>query len=318
METKIPTKRYILLAFVALMVVLLGVVTISSASPPKQGPTNFDAVVADGNLVVNVPTQAGTATPGIYVNQQGLGLPLVVAKAGTPVFSVNSAGDITFSGTPVINGLAYVNAPTSVATSTPALFVNSLGVSNLFEVRDASTPVWAINNGGAVVAGGAGSYAGVQTFNNNAIVNAPTSVATAVPAFSVDSLGVSNLFEVRDAATPVLQVNNGGAIVTTGSLDVGGTLNYGTNNLYVMGYASSGNAIICGSATVTDTATIATGLTTPAFCLAGLTDTPGGDARSANCAVSSTNIVVKVRNSALTPVANATGALINWCAIGAK
>ena len=32
-------------------------------------------------------------------------------------------------------------------------------------------------------------------------VSAPTAVATAVPALVVDSLAVSNLFEVRDAAT---------------------------------------------------------------------------------------------------------------------
>jgi hypothetical protein len=154
--------------------------------------TNFSGVHISGSF--------GTATPALMINQPsgGAGNPFEVRAANTPVFSVNSAGDLTYSGTPVINGASYINAPTAVGTATPALFVNSLGVSNLFEVRDASTPVWAINNGGAVVAGGAGSYAGVQTFNSNVIVNAPTAVATAVPAFSVNSLGVSTLFEVRE------------------------------------------------------------------------------------------------------------------------
>jgi hypothetical protein len=216
------------------------------------------------------------------------------------------------------NASMAVSAPTAQATAVPALSVDSLGVSNLFEVRDAATPVWAINNGGAVVQGGAGSYAGVQTYNSNVIVNAPTAIATAIPAFSVDSLGVSNLFEVRDAATPVLQVNNGGAMVATGSLDVGGTLNYGANNLYVMGYASSGASVVCATQTVTDTLTVATGLTTPLFCWANIAGTVSGDARTAACAVSSTNAVITVRNSALTPVANATGVATYYCAIGTK
>lgn len=41
---------------------------------------------------------------------------------------------------------------------------------------------------------------------------APTAVGTATPAAIIDSLGVSNLFEVRDAATPVFVVADGGLV----------------------------------------------------------------------------------------------------------
>lgn len=44
-------------------------------------------------------------------------------------------------------------------------------------------------------------------------VTAPTAVATATPAFYVNNPGAANVsFEVRDSATPVFQVRNGGAV----------------------------------------------------------------------------------------------------------
>lgn len=63
---------------------------------------------------------------------------------------------------------------------------------------------------------------GIKTFSTPAVIPAltgplaftgPTAVATAVPAMYVDNLGAGNVaFEVRDAATPVFQVLNGGAV----------------------------------------------------------------------------------------------------------
>ena len=53
-------------------------------------------------------------------------------------------------------------------------------------------------------------------------VSAPTVVATATPAAVIDSAGVSNIFEVRDAATPVFAINDGGAVVQTGNLTLTG------------------------------------------------------------------------------------------------
>jgi len=65
--------------------------------------------------------------------------------AGPEVSQQALAGDVSnFSG-------LHVAVPTAVATATPGLMVDSSGVSNIFEVRDAATPVFAINDGGAVV-----------------------------------------------------------------------------------------------------------------------------------------------------------------------
>ena len=61
------------------------------------------------------------------------------------------------------------------------------------------------------VSGQVSSLTGLQ-------VAAPTVIATATPALMVDSLGVSNHFEVRDAATPVFTVGDGGAVTLQGLL----------------------------------------------------------------------------------------------------
>jgi hypothetical protein len=165
-----------------------------------------------GHMQQAMPTAIGTATPGVLINNAGgLSNPIEVRKNATPVFYVDADGNVTYTGMTSAGGLtnaaAGVVAPTAVGTATPAFFADSLGVSNLFEVRDAGTPVVQINNGGN------GTFTGGQTVNNWVIASAPTDIATATPVMVVDSLGVSNILEVRDAATPVFSVNNGGAVV---------------------------------------------------------------------------------------------------------
>jgi len=53
---------------------------------------------------------------------------------------------------------------------------------------------------------------------------APTTMPTATPAAVIDSLGLSNILEVRDAATPVFAIQNGGNIAQTGDIALTGGL----------------------------------------------------------------------------------------------
>ncbi|MGD8499066.1 MAG: hypothetical protein PVJ86_00370 [Phycisphaerales bacterium] len=120
------------------------------------------------------------------------------------------------------SGLVKLAAPTAIGTATPALLIDSSGVSNILEIRDAATPIFTINDGGAVVQVGASTHSGGQTINNWLKVAAPTAIATATPAAVVDSLGVSNILEVRDAATPVIFVDAAGDldVDTVTNLDI--------------------------------------------------------------------------------------------------
>jgi len=130
-------------------------------------------------------------------------------------------------------------------------------------------------------------------------IAAPTYQVTDEPALIVDTAGLGSILEVRDAATPVFVIEDGGDI--TGS---------------VLRYATAGTQIVCSSQTVTDTASAVHGLTTPLYAIASLGEAATGDAQSVTAAISGTTVTLNVYQSALTPTANSAGAVVEWCVIG--
>ena len=87
----------------------------------------------------------------------------------------------------------HIAAPTVFATATPAMMVDNSGLGRSLEVRDAATPVMYVNNGGTWGSTGNSTHSGGQTINNWSAVSAPTAIATATPAFVVNSAGVSQI-----------------------------------------------------------------------------------------------------------------------------
>lgn len=161
------------------------------------------------------PEMVGMTTPN-WTNYTNLGVATSVAVGG----------DLTVTGV-TVNGPGKFVAPTAGATATPALVVDSLAAaSNILEVRDAATPVFTINNGGAFTATGAGTYSSGQTINAWAKVAGPTAVGTATPALVVDTTGVSNIFEARKAATPMVSISGAGNTTIAGTLDVTGAATF--------------------------------------------------------------------------------------------
>lgn len=74
---------------------------------------------------------------------------------------------------------------------------------------------------------------GVSALQGGAVVTGPTAAATATPGLFVNNTGAGNVsFEVQTNATPILQVQNGGAI------------KYG--NVYPVGSSTSGKKTIFG------------------------------------------------------------------------
>lgn len=179
----------------------------AKAQPLTRGVSHFTEIEAD-TLKAAAPTSVGTATPALMVDSDGVSVILEVRDAGTPVFTVADGGGVSWP-----SGALHVSAPTAIATATPAFFVDSDGVSVIFEVRDAATPVFSVDDGGAV-----------SWPSGHLAVTAPTAIATATPAFVVDTTGVSNIFEVRAAATPVWYTTAAGATTGTGALTIGGAL----------------------------------------------------------------------------------------------
>jgi hypothetical protein len=137
------------------------------------------------------------------------------------------------SGGYTANNAGYVNAPTAVATATPAFMVNSAGVSNLFEVRDSATPVFQVRDGGAVAAQSIYSLAPVLVkdadyavlttdtgaiIKNTALVSATFTLPGAVAGLNYcvyNYAGTDVIIEFTDATDVALnEVNSPGDSVT--------------------------------------------------------------------------------------------------------
>lgn len=89
-------------------------------------------------------------------------------------------------------------------TATPVLMVNQDSTGKIFELLDASTPVWSVNDGGSI------TQAGGETNSSNLVVSAPTAVGTATPAVLINNAGVSKQIEIQDGGTVAFDMLNGG------------------------------------------------------------------------------------------------------------
>lgn len=132
--------------------------------------------------------------------------------------------------------------------------------------------------------------------------------------FSQQSLGggVTNLDDLTLADDLIV----GDDSTLTDDVDIGGSVNFGSNDLYPLGYASDGYQVVCNSSTITGTGAIAHGLATPVVVLAAIADDVDGDhARVSSTNVSAT-VTIKLWNTALTPAAATTPAVVDWCVVG--
>jgi hypothetical protein len=268
-----------------------------------EGSTStFNVEGSVGAVRVAAPAAIGTATPAVVIDCAGASNCFEVRDAGTPVFSVADGGGVTSANTLDSGSLnnVVVAQPTAATTATPAVIIDSLAAgANLLEVRDATTPVFTINNGGAWSSIGAGTHSGAQTVNSNIVVSAPTAVATAVPAAVVNSAGVSNLLEVRKASTPVFTVGNGGAV--TG---------------LVFQAAAAGQKCIMGTQVITGAAAVTHGLSTPTAAQFTLAEDVSGDGAMVSYVNSAAVITASIWTSAATPVAASAGHTVSYWICG--
>jgi len=112
--------------------------------------------------------------------------------------------------------------------------------------------------------------------------------------------------------------NSGGTLTLADNVDVTGTLQYGSNNLYPVGYASSGQQLVYGSSSITTTATAAHGLTTVTWAQCTLAEDPGtgaGDAAVCSVTVVANTVTLKVWQDDFSAATEADVA-VNWLVIG--
>lgn len=142
----------------------------------------------------------------------GLFVALLMLMVVTLLAQVSSA-----SNEPIPNAPAQVFAvPTPITTPSS---LDALSTTSDVIVGGNSTIAGTLGVTGALTASGG------QTNSNWFAVAAPTGIATATPAFVVNSAGVSNLFEARKNTTPVASIDGtgvgtfaNGLTVTTGTV----------------------------------------------------------------------------------------------------
>jgi hypothetical protein len=111
-----------------------------------------------------------------------------------------------------------------------------------------------------------------------------------------------------------------GTLEVDGNTTLDGTLQYGADDLYPLGYASSGQQAVYGTASITGTATAVHGLTTVTFCLCTLGEDPtagAGDGAMCTVAVSANVCTLKVWQDDFVTAATETSVDVHWVVIGA-
>lgn len=122
--------------------------------------------------------------------------------------------------------------------------------------------------------------------------------------------GVTNLTNLELAGT----------LDVVGNTDMTGTLVYGADDLYIVGYGTSGREIIWGTESVTGTLAVTTGLTAVTWGLCTIGEDPGAGAADhlAPCtvAVSGNAVTVQVWENNMITESTETGVVVHWLAIG--
>ena len=122
--------------------------------------------------------------------------------------------------------------------------------------------------------------------------------------------GVTNLTNLELAGT----------LDVAGNTDFVGTLNYGSGDLYAVGYASSGQEMIWGTEDVTGTLEVTTGLTAVTWSLCTIGEDPAAGAADhlAPCtvAVSGNAVTVQVWENNMITESTEADVVVHWLAIG--
>lgn len=270
-----------------LALAIAAIVLIAAAVPLSV--TNFTQVHIDQK------PQGGTATPRFFVtNLDGPSDILVAEDNATPVFAVRSGGAVevlvgpfTNSGNQTITGILTVTGASKLGGNISSQ-TGSLTMTDSVLITDTLT-----------------------VSNNIFIDGASDEIQLTVQGWTTQTTNLT-VFEQSDG-TDVFTITNAGA------LDALSTIQFGADDNYALGYATSAQEIACVSTTVTGTAAVAvTGVTTPTFGWVTLVTDPGAGAGDPFLvtfdAPTTTSLIVNVWQDDAT--AGASGAVVHVCAIG--
>lgn len=170
-----------------------------------------------------------------------------------------------------------------------------------------------------IQAGVAETHANDATFTGEVDFSGAT--LTGVSTSTLSSLTVNGNAVVTGTADLQGDVSDSaGTFTVADNADITGTVQYGADDLYPVGYATSGQQLVYGTSSITGTATAAHGLTTVTFCVATLGEDPetgAGDAAHVTVAVAANVCTLNAWQDDWTTAATETDVIVHWLAIGA-
>jgi hypothetical protein len=253
--------------------------------------------------------------------EQGCGK-FVVESGGEIEMQSGSTLDIqsgttsTYGGDLTVTGQLNVSDDVKVGDGTPTTTLNGedMYVEGTFEVDGALNLDGAVDMDSTLdVAGNVSDGAGTFTIADDVMIDgAADAIQLKVQGYTTQT--TSLLVLEQSDGTDKLTVSN------AGNTDIAGTLQYGANDLYALGHASSGQQAIYGTASITGTLAAPHGLTTVTFCLAVMGEDPtsgGGDAAHVTVAVSGNVCTLKAWQDDFVTAATEADVAVHWLVIGA-
>lgn len=249
-----------------LALAIAAIVLIAAAIPLSV--TNFTQVHIDQK------PQGGTATPRFFVtNLDGPSDIIVAEDNATPVFAVRSGGAVevlvgpfTNSGNQTITGILTVTGASklggNISSQTGSLTMtdNVVITGNL------------VVSGTSDLVGNISSSTGAITAADTVLIDGQTdAIQLTVQGWTTQTTNLT-VFEQSDG-TDVFTITN------AGNIEAAGTVEFGSDDNFALGYATSTQELACVSSLITGTAAVAvTGVTTPTFGWATMVTDPGAGA----------------------------------------
>lgn len=283
-----------IIGVIALVLVAFGVLQPDTANQPTaRGVSNFDDITLSGDLAVG---DDATVTGDLAVTGQtsftdDLGNTVNLCDA--------TAADckIQYDGIAQDYYLALDDSADDFLLGLGSA-VGTTGIIYLDENQD-------------VGLGGASAGAKLDITGNQLIDGAADEIQLQVQGYTTQTTSLQ-VWEQSDG-TDVATMSNAGL------LDLSGELNYGSNDLSVLGYASAGEQLVVGTSLVTGTATAAHGLTTVTFALCTLGEDPtagAGDGAMCTVTVSGNTVTLKVWQDDFVTAATETDVDVHWLVVG--
>jgi hypothetical protein len=278
--------------FLVVLALIAGCVAIPTAAPvePVKNSTQ--------------PNTRGLTTGTGIVDTGGEG---IASYAGGGLYAYSDAGSTeTFS---VASDTGIVTATGLANLSGGVLSTGVIANTGVFttSVKVAGTPVARLSGSAIDASSLKVALTPVALLQGSAIDASSLKVAlTPVAKLSGSAIDATSL---GVNLTPVALLS--GSTINATALTV-----VGTPVVVQTGAFASNARMVCGSTTITGTGTLPHALATPQFVQLSLGQNVTGDCTALSYTNASAVVTAKCFNSALTPVAAATPAPIDWCVIG--